>query len=83
MRQPARLENIRTLDPHSHAPLTDLASWLGPNREIREPALDFVCELRMLLVGGCLWLQGPKEHADWHRGDLQSLSLLLVVHSAG
>ena len=60
MTQPARLENIRTLDPHSHAALTDLASRLGPSHEIRERALDFVCELRMLLVGGCLWPQGPK-----------------------
>ena len=45
MTQPARLENIRTLDPHSHAALTDLSSWLGPTREIHEPAL-------MTVVGG-------------------------------
>ena len=83
MTQPARLENVRTLDPHSHAALTDRASRLGPSREMHEPALDIVCELRMLLVGGCLWLQGPKEHGDWHRADLQSLSPLLVAHSAG
>ena len=45
MRHPARLENIRTLDPHSHAALTDLAPWLGPTREIHEPAL-------LTVVGG-------------------------------
>ena len=39
MRQPTRLENTRTLDSHSHAALTDLSSWLGPTREIHEPAL--------------------------------------------
>ena len=37
--QPTRLENIHTLDPHSHAALTDLSSWLGPTHEIHEPAL--------------------------------------------
>ena len=39
MRQPARLENIRTLDPRSHAALTNLSSRLGPTREMHEPGL--------------------------------------------
>ena len=39
--QSTRLENIRTLDPHSHAALTNLSSWLGPTREIHEPGLHF------------------------------------------
>ena len=39
MRRPTHLENTRTLDPHSQAAVTDLSSWLGPTREIHEPAL--------------------------------------------
>ena len=41
VRQPARLENIRTLDPHSHAALTDLAPRLGSTREMHEPGQHF------------------------------------------
>ena len=81
MRQPARLENIRTLDPRSHAALTNLASRLGPTREIHEPQCVF--ELPALFVGGCAVWPGPKEHGDGHRADLQSLQPLLVAHSAG
>ena len=47
MRQPARLENIRTLDPHSHAALTDLAPRLGSTREMHEPGQHL-----LTVVGG-------------------------------